>query len=183
MKYLPTLLELRKYRVQDGWAELLMRYPWQWFGTLTFTDAIHPEAALKAFAVWRNKLNCSLFGRKWRDKPPFGIYYVLAIEYQKRQVIHFHFLIAGVGDARRLTWMDEWEAMKHKCGFPRIYAVETQQGACRYVSKYVTKDGEIFLSDNLPDVTAGFGKMWLEPTPDGLRLREADAAELSPGNG
>lgn len=38
-----------KYRVHDGWAELLARYPWQWFVNLTFTEDIHPESALKSF--------------------------------------------------------------------------------------------------------------------------------------
>jgi hypothetical protein len=156
-----------KWRVQDGWAELIDRYPWEWFVTLTFTDAIHPEAALKSMYVWLSILNRELFGRRWYKKIPYGVYFVAAIEYQKRGVIHLHLLIAGVKDTRRLTYMDTWAGMGNKNGYARIEATESNMAASRYLSKYVTKDGEIFLSENLPDVTAGLTRLWSEPTTTG----------------
>ena len=160
MKCLPTLLELRRYRVRDGWAELLARYPWEWFVTLTFKEQIHPEAALKAMRLWLSMLNRQLFGPRWYKKHPHGVYWVAAIEMQKRGVIHLHLLMAGVKDTRRLTYMDIWLNLGGKNGYSRIFPVESNDAVSRYLTKYVAKDGEIFLSANLPDVTTGlFGQM------------------------
>ena len=155
-----------KYRVQDGWAEFIDRYPWEWFVTLTFTDVIHPEAALKSMRTWLSMLNEELFGRRWYKHVPRGVYWVAAIEYQKRGVIHLHLLINGVGDTHRKTWMKNWELMGNKNGFPRILPVITNKAVSRYLSKYVTKDGEIFLSNNLPDVTSGLASLWQDPAKE-----------------
>ena len=162
-----TLLEQTKWRVRDGWAELLDRYPWEWFVTLTFTLPIHPEAAHKSMRVWIAKLNRVLFGPRWYKKPPRGVYWVAAEEYQKRRVLHLHLLMAGVGKARRLTYLDLWPALGNKNGWARVEAVDSNAAVSRYLSKYVAKDGEIYFSDNLPDVTAGLAALWLEPTTTG----------------
>jgi hypothetical protein len=151
-----------KYRVVDGWAELIQRYPWEWFVTLTFTESIHPEASLKVMRVWISMLNRELFGRRWYKKEPYGVYWIAAIEMQKRDVIHLHLLMNGVKDTRRLTYMDIWASMGNKNGYSRIYPVESQIAVSRYLSKYVAKDGEIFMSDNLPDMTSGFERLWSE---------------------
>ena len=170
-----TLLELFKSRVRDGWAELINRYPWEWFVTLTFITNIHPEAALKAMKHWINLLNVELYGRRWRKKPPYGVYWAACIEYQLRGVIHLHLLMAGVQNARRLTYMDTWLNLGNKNGFARVEPVQSQTKASNYLCKYVVKDGDIYLSDNLPDVTAGFGRVWLGPTS----TTEPSAAEPS----
>lgn len=141
-------------------AELLARYPWEWFVNLTFVDVIHPESALKSFRTWISILNTEIFGRRWRKKKPHGVYWAVAIEYQKRNVLHFHALLAGVKDTRRLTYMDTWAGMGGKNGFSRIYAVESRIAVSRYLTKYVSKDGEIYFSDNLPDMTSGFEAIW-----------------------
>ncbi len=158
------ILKHYKWRVQDGWSDLIARYPWAWFVTLTFTDNIHPEAALKAMRVWISKLNRELYGPRWHKKVPKGVYWVAAIEYQKRGVIHLHLLMAGVKDARRLSYMDTWAGMGNKNGYARIVPVLSNHAVSRYLSKYVTKDGEIFLSDNLPDVTSGLAGLWSDST-------------------
>jgi len=166
-----TLTQVKpyKYRVHDGWAELIVRYPWQWFVTLTFTDDIHPEAALKSMRVWLSKLNRELFGRRWNEKIPYDVYWIAAIEYQKRGVIHFHLLINGVRDTRRLSYMDIWANMGNKNGWARVEPVKKNIAASTYVSKYVTKGGEIYFSNNLPDVTSGLTSLWTESsTTDSL---------------
>lgn len=167
MNTLVPQLKPLKWRVQDGWAEFISRYPWEWFVTLTFISDIHPEAALKSMRVWISKLNRELFGPRWYKKVPKGAYWVAAIEYQKRGVIHLHILMAGVGDARRLSYMDIWESMGNKNGFARIEPAQSNNAVSRYLSKYVTKDGEIFLSDNLPDVTSGLASLWSDPAEVG----------------
>lgn len=150
------------WRVRDAWGEFIARYPWEWFVTLTFVVEIHPEACLKSMRLWLSKLSRELYGPRWHKKPPRGVYWVAALEYQKRGVLHVHLLMAGVKDARRLTWMDKWEAQGHKNGFARIWPVESNIAVSKYVSKYVTKGGDVFLSDNLPEVTAGLAGQWLD---------------------
>lgn len=155
-------LELKpfKWRVQDGWAELIGRYPWEWFVTLTFVDDVHPESGLKSMKYWLSKLNRELYGRRWYKKKPYGVYWVVALEYQKRGTLHLHLLMSGVKNARRLSYMDLWEELGSNNGFARIHPVEKQIAVSKYLTKYVAKDGEIYLSDNLPDVTAGLAALW-----------------------
>lgn len=139
-----------KTELRDAWAEFLSGYAFQWFATLTFEDRIHPEAALKRWRLFSNNLNRSLYGRRWHKTSHGGVYWVLGIEYQKRQVIHFHALMGSVDDlnrtARRLSWMDYWCEI---AGFARIEAIRSNESALRYVTKYVVKDGEIEFSKNL----------------------------------
>ena len=176
MEY-PLTLKHYRWRVRDGWAELISRYPWEWFVTLTFTDDIHPEAALKSMRVWLSKLNREVFGHRWYKNVPYGVYWVAAIEYQKRGVLHLHLLITGVGDTRRLSYMDIWAEMGNKNGWARVEAVEANNAVSMYLSKYVTKDGEIYFSNNLPDVTSGLASLWRDPATSGS-LPESDT---SPG--
>ena len=72
------------------------------------------------------------------------------MEYQKRDVIHFHCLIGDphLYKLKRLDFMKAWE---HDCyrskelvnGFARICKYDATRGAVNYCSKYVLKDGEI----------------------------------------
>jgi len=62
---------------------------------------VHPEAADKCFRVLISQANRVLFGVRWA-KYGTGLRWVRALEYQKRDVIHYHALIAGVEDLRPL---------------------------------------------------------------------------------
>lgn len=135
--------------LREAWGDFVARWPWEWFVTLTFTLDTHPERALKLFQVWCSKINRELYGNRWHKREPYGVTWVVAVEYQKSGRVHLHALLAGVWDTRRLTWMDNWTALDVLAGFPRIEAVENQPAVARYVSKYVAKDGELFLSKNL----------------------------------
>ncbi len=56
-------------------------------------------------------------------------------------VLHFHSLMAGgVWRLRRLTFMDLWD--KHN-GFARIEPYNPNLGAKGYLSKYISKGGEV----------------------------------------
>jgi len=142
-----------KVRCRDEWGLFLARWDWEWFPTYTFTQDTHPERALKLFRVWKNKLNKQIYGPRWHKREPFGIYWVISIENHKSGQIHLHGLIAGVGDARRLSWMDNWFELDKLAGFSRIYQIENKLKATTYVSKYVTKGGDIYFSENLKDTT------------------------------
>lgn len=135
--------------LQKSWIEMLSRYQWDWFVTLTFKDSVHPEAADKRFRVWLNELNTALYGRRWRQRGQ-GVYWAKALEYQKRGVIHFHVLMSDTQNLnetlRRLTFMDKWKKI---AGFSKIEVPNQQQCVARYCAKYIVKGGEIDLSPTL----------------------------------
>jgi hypothetical protein len=131
--------------LRDAWIALLGRWMWDWFCTFTFRDLVHPEAADKRFRVLVSQANRVLYGHRWHKKGE-GIRWVRALEYQKRDVIHYHALLAGVQDLRRLTWMDRWHEL---AGYARIEPIESTAAVARYVSKYVVKGGEIDLGGPL----------------------------------
>ena len=139
-----------KAELRDAWIEFLAGYSFQWFATFTFADRVHPEAAMKKWRLFSNNLNRVLYGRRWHKTCHGGVWWILGIEYQKRQVLHFHALMGSEEDlnqtARRLTWMDYWNEI---AGFARIEAIRSNDAALRYVTKYVVKDGEIEFSKNL----------------------------------
>ena len=136
--------------LREAWVALLGRWQWEWFCTFTFHDLVHPEAADKRFRVLISQANRVLYGVRWA-KHGAGLRWVRALEYQKRDVIHYHALIAGVQDLRRLYWMDRWHEL---AGYARIEPVESAAAVSRYVSKYVVKGGEIDLGGPLvpPDL-------------------------------
>jgi hypothetical protein len=147
----------------DSWRSFLSRYHWDWFCTFTFRDkplqpgervAVRPrwhaEAADKLFRLWVGELNRSLYGRRWYLHPEAGVYWVRALEWQKREVLHYHALLGDVTDlnssAKRLYWMDRWNEL---AGFAKIEVPRKRGFVAAYVSKYVAKGGEIDVSANL----------------------------------
>jgi hypothetical protein len=111
--------EARQAR-SDAWLTLLGR--WEWDGVyLTCRDFGPPEAADKRFRVLISQANRVLFGTMWYKRQQ-GLRWVRALEYQKRDVIHYHALMAGVQDLRRLTWMDRWNEL---AGYGRIEPIES----------------------------------------------------------
>lgn len=134
--------------------ELGERLDFSWFATLTFRYPIHPESADKTFRLWVHKINRKIYGVRYYKRKGQGIRWIRALERQKRSVIHFHCLIADIPetwdkttkDFRRLHWLDEWFKIG---GIARIVAYDKRLGACFYLGKYVSKDGEIDYSDNI----------------------------------
>lgn len=125
----------------------------QWFCTFTFTDNVHPERAMKLYLLFIRKLNKALYGSHFERWGCEGIFWVLAWEYQKRGVPHFHALLGDVEDLnmrqRRLSWMDVWNGFGPPAGFARIAAIDSQDAVRNYVTKYVVKGGQIDLSRSL----------------------------------
>jgi hypothetical protein len=138
-----TPVDLQAQR--DAWIALLGRWGWEWFCTFTFRDLVHPEAADKRFRVFISQANRVLFGIRW-SKHERGLRWVRALEYQKRDVIHYHALMGDVQDLRRLYWMDRWYDL---AGIARTEPIDTPDAVVRYVSKYVVKGGEIDLGGPL----------------------------------
>ncbi len=136
-----------------AWREFIGRFPMQWFCTLTFTEDVHPERAAKLFRLFIRRLNKSLYGSHYERRGHAGVFWVLAWEYQKRGVLHFHALLGDVENlnarARRLHWMDTWHGFGAPAGYARIEEIQSQHAVNDYVTKYVTKGGQIDLSCSL----------------------------------
>jgi len=141
----PTQLVNSPQTLQEGWIEFVSKFePFELYCTLTFLEDIHPEQANRRFKRFIRKINESLYGRRYREQGK-GIYWVRALEYQRRQVIHFHALLGGgVYKLHRLRTMKLWENEKGN-GMARIEKYNPTLGARHYLSKYVSKGGEIDL--------------------------------------
>jgi len=141
-----------KVDLKDAWINFIKRFePYTWYVTLTFKEPKHPESADKAFFRWIRHINESLYGRRYREKKK-GVTYIKCMEYQKRDVIHFHCLIGDphLYKLKRLDYMKAWEFDCYRSkelvnGFARIFKYDAARGAVNYCSKYVLKGGEIDL--------------------------------------
>ena len=124
---------------------------WDWWVTLTFRERTEEEVA----RGW-TKVGWGYSGRAWDTfvdelgarKGLHDLWWVRGREYQTwRGVPHFHGLVGGVKDLRRLDMMDWWYA---KYGIARIEPYDKGLGAGFYLCKYVTKElGDIQFSQGL----------------------------------
>lgn len=177
----PELYGVRDTRSADAWQSLLQRYPAHVFATLTFrqtkryTDkftgevrevprvcaggGMHPEAADKAFRFFVSSLNRELFGASWHRKWHGGIQWARGQEFHKDGRLHFHALLsAPTDDLNRLCSRYRWhEWWYREFGRNQLEVPASQADVAAYVSKYVTKGGEVDFSRN-------FGA-WIPPPP------------------
>lgn len=126
---------------------------WQVFLTLTFREMISPEAAFCYFRRLVQLINKDVFGKNYTHKVGHSYFnYVVGMEYQQREVVHFHALFdRPIPFTRVHTWWNQ------AAGFAYIRKVENL-GALEYVTKYVTKSGE----ENLHVFLGSKGKL---PSP------------------
>jgi hypothetical protein len=131
-------------------VEFLLRFHVQWFCTMTFRNTVGLESGAKWWRRWINELNCHVYGKNWRRRGEAGVYWIRADEFQKRGALHYHALVGTPSDinddASRMHFKEVWFAMAGIC---RIEAIRDAELVRRYVSKYVTKGGDIELSDSL----------------------------------
>jgi hypothetical protein len=125
---------------------------WDWWATLTFRDCTDAEIARGwTKPGWRytggawDALVREIEGQKGMFRTTR---WVRGREYQHwRGVPHFHALIGGVQDLRRMDLVDWW--FQHY-GIARILPYDRELGAGFYLCKYVTKDlGDIQFSGGL----------------------------------
>lgn len=136
--------------LRGGWVGFLDRWPWDLFGSFTFRDDPHPEAADKRFRVFISTLNRQLYGRRWYKRGE-GVTFCVAMERQERGVVHFHALLksAELVELLRSSWLqveghcqnDVMELWNQLAGFARIEPIESSELVRNYVSKYCTKGG------------------------------------------
>lgn len=148
-------------RARNEFGAWLSLPQWDWYTTHTFkADYVSPKQSDRAWYSWFNGLRVSAKAKGltpsiYGSAAPF---YFRVAEFQGRGTLHFHALIGGVGDIRRLLFKDMWELVGN--GFARVEAYDPNRGAASYVAKYLNKaDGDIRFSHNLTpllrDVTIG----------------------------
>jgi len=119
---------------------------WRLYCHLTFKEEIHPEEAGKIFNRWVRELNKLCFGKRYRERRE-GIDWVRGLEYQRREVIHFHALLSSPErrTPRYNIIRDLWLSSGKSAGFMWLEGVRNIGEAARYLGKYVAKGGEIDL--------------------------------------
>ncbi len=135
-----------RQRVQVEWGAWLDGWPWEWFVTATFRDPVGVEQAHDRWRKWTHEIE---------DAVQASLGWVRCTEYQRwrKGIPHYHALVLGVGNTRRLAWMDRWNQL---AGFARILPYDPRNGARFYLGKYVTKsDGHIEMSPNLATLREG----------------------------
>ena len=114
-----------KGRVQHrAWVELLNRYQWHHFATLTFTDAQRPAAAWWIFRAFIRRLE--RFGNVvwWAaaaEAGPLG------------SRVHFHVLLGGTDHLEPKTIQRAWKAGS----ISRVEVFESGSGGTSYLTKRV----------------------------------------------
>jgi hypothetical protein len=137
-------------KLQQAWLQVIhaidIIHKIDWFATLTFREDRGLEYCEKARKVWLHEVNRRVYGvRYWRRGQ--GVVGVSAREKQMRGVWHYHLLLAGTGNLRRLEAMDIWDK-KLGYGYARIYEYIRDGGADVYVSKYVLRGGDVEIIGN-----------------------------------
>lgn len=136
------------------WADSVgdRRGGWDVFTTLTFRDRTPEEVAAGWTKVgWAySKTACNAFLRHIGEvKGLEDIHWLRTREIQRdRGVPHWHALIGGVGQLRRMDLVDWWYGQGY--GIARVLPYERKLGAAFYLCKYVTKElGDVEFSLNL----------------------------------
>ena len=114
---------------------------YDWFCTFTFRDPADPKRPNWTKPGW-NYAHTAL--RRWNDAmmtsmfPHSAPYWIAMMEYQHwRGVPHWHLLVGGTQDERRMDWVDWWF---REYGIARILPYQAELGARFYLAKYLTKE-------------------------------------------
>ncbi|MBA7706091.1 hypothetical protein ES703_114937 [subsurface metagenome] len=115
--------------IRQAWVDLLDRYEWSWFTTLTFRDLPKSYTAINRAKKWLTSL---------KKEEKRSVPYFLALEWTKIQnKPHLHLLLANLEGVRRFTWWLTWYT---QYGAARILPYEKGLGCTHYLCKYVFKD-------------------------------------------
>lgn len=110
-----------------AYANLLSRYQFTWFTTLTFKGSPNTYKAINHFRRFI----------KWIQRTEgVNIGYYVGLEFSRRGQPHFHSLMGNLERVRRDKWWKWWFTRYGAC---RILPYDPKLGASHYVAKYVTK--------------------------------------------
>lgn len=147
-----TLAVRLDVRAQEAWAPWLAQRPWDLFLTLTSERRTHPEALHKRLRYCVHKMSDELYGRR-QTRRGTPIEYVNGIERHKSGWPHSHALLRVPGvdlaDVSQLSLAHWQKFISDTGGWCWLSRPRDQADVTSYVTKYVTKDGELILSPNL----------------------------------
>jgi hypothetical protein len=148
---MPQLLPVPE-SLRDSWSQWLSARPWDLFLTLTSERRTHPESLGKRFRYCVHKMSDELYGRAvTRQRCP--IEYVNGIERHKSGWPHSHALLrlpdVDLSERDQFSLADWQKAISDTGGWCWLTRPRAQGDVVAYVTKYVVKDGELVLSDNL----------------------------------
>jgi len=154
------MMELAAHEAWQGWLALR---PWDLFLTLTSERRTAPEALQKRFLYVVRNVTAELYGRRVMRKGS-PIEWVNGIERHKSGWPHSHGLLRfpGVDVSNRVEFsLKYWqEYISGTGGWAWLSIPRSQGDTVRYVTKYVTKDGELVLSDNLSPAVDRTPPLW-----------------------
>lgn len=150
-----TAFALNRAAQRDAWTDWLGSRPWDLFLTLTSDHKTHPEALHKRFRYCVHKVSAELYGRA-ETRRGCPIEYVNGIERHKSGWPHSHALLRfpriDLADPSQLNLVAWRERITATGGFCWLSRPRSQADTVSYVTKYVTKDGDLVLSPNLSPV-------------------------------
>ena len=146
-----------KQQLREGWQEWVKGLTtWRSFVTLTFRDMVTNDQAEHQFRFLIQVLNRDLFGKNYTrivHHSYFG--YLVAYEHQKRGALHLHALINDRVNFQLIHTV--WNKM---AGFVWIEPVKDLDRSIGYISKYVTKGGDLSLYMPAKVKQPAFKPMW-----------------------
>jgi hypothetical protein len=138
-----------KFYLPQAWADFISPYPWDIFLTMSPADYPHPETLYKLFDLMVHKMNREIYGQHyWKDKRK-GIFWVRALEWQKRGAPHIHALMGGIPDY--VNPVDYRSFLYGRNCISKVEPYRKDNGAEYYMAKscYAFKGGEIDCSKTL----------------------------------
>jgi len=153
-----------KSLLREQWVRYVMYFAdWRNFVTLTFEDIVTRDQSEHAFRFLVQFLNQSLYGNHYmRIVGHCYFSYVVGFEYQKRGALHMHFLADKPlhYDAVHGLWCGRDK--KHpRFGFAWIRPIDDLEKDVRYVTKYISKDGDLWMWKQKKFKLPKFVPMWL----------------------
>lgn len=144
----PTGPEGKELTVSDHYGLFLAAaYDWQWFVTMTSANRVAPEALIKRFRLAVSITERRILGRNPRRQD--RMVWVVGEERHKNGNPHLHAVLWQRHDLNeiecsRTVFRDLLQELSgwSKCEKPR-----SVEGASRYCSKYLAKEGELHFSD------------------------------------
>lgn len=146
-----------KNELREGWEIWVKGFAdWKSFLTLTFRDIVTRDQSENQFRYLLQVLNRDLFGNHYTRIVGHSYFaYVSAWEHQKRGALHLHVLVDRPINFRLVHTV--WNKM---AGFAWIEPVKDLDTTVSYISKYVSKGGDLSVHKPLKVKEPAFKPMW-----------------------
>ena len=146
-----------KIELREGWEKWVRGFAqWQSFVTLTFRDIVTRDQSENQFRFLIQVLNRDLFGNHYTRIVGHSYFaYAAGWEHQKRGALHLHVLVD-----RRINYDLVHAVWGKMSGFAWIEPVVDLEPVVGYLSKYVSKGGELSLYKPAKVKEPAFRPLW-----------------------